>query len=555
MKRVDVALTKDAGLHARPADAFVRAAQSFQSSVTVRFGELSANGKAIVEILVLGVPAGANVILEIEGPDQDAAASALATLLTAPAPASAAASAPASTTGRAFIARRVVSPRRAPKQDIDAAIDHVRKELRKRAAALAQSTNIDIAGIFAAQEALLTGEGGLADAVRTQLGAGQGMDEAIVRAADEITARLAATANERTQAKSADVREIAERLLEALDRSDTSLPEPPGPWVLVTRHLGAATVADARARGIVGFVTTALSPLAHAVILARAVALPVQVVSDTAFHAFRDDEWIDVSEDSTPSVIGDLPTRRPIALRANVASVAEAAQALALGADGIGLVRTELLFASHRHAPSVDEQAAVYNELLCSSGEQLVTFRLFDAGGDKIVAFLPGDAEPRGIARLRHFPDVLASQLNALAALPRDRVRILVPFVASTNDLDLAITDLSIGAMIESAAGAHAASAIAARAAFISIGTNDLTASLTGRSRDTLTPDDVLDPNVKHAIAAIVTAAKSFHREVSICGEAATLPAAIDYFLSLGVDALSVSPLRFPDVARTLESK
>ena len=129
----------------------------------------------------------------------------------------------------------------------------------------------------------------------------------------------------------------------------------------------------------------------------------------------------------------------------------------------------------------------------------------------------------------------------------------LVPFVESPEELARVSARVPVGAMVESMAGVRAARTLCERAEFVSIGTNDLAASALRRPRAETRPEDALLPPVWSCIEAIVSAARELGREVSVCGEAATVPEAIERFAEIGVDALSVSPTQWSAVARSVE--
>jgi phosphotransferase system HPr (HPr) family protein len=537
MTRLEVKLPGDGGLHARPADLFVRAARSFRAHVAVSAGGRRADGKEILEVLLLGARRGEVLSLEVDGPDEVPCARVLAALaLRAP---GAERLERRRAQGHAWVAGSDVTE---PAPDLSAAIARVRAELKAERTALAAAP--ELAGIPAAQSALL-GE------IERAIHAGQPLEAA----GRGLEARLAAASSEETRGRAEDVAELCERVRRHLEGRSISLPPGGGPWIWVSRRLEASAVMLSRGRGVAGFMTTGLEPTSHAGILARGLGLPVASVAPEVLATVRTGARVEV-EDVAAAAPPTAPSarKRPALVRANVSSLEEAVDAFALGAEGVGLVRTELLFAAARRAPDIEEQAVTYRALALPFGGQPVTYRLFDAGGDKHVPFLGTGDEPRGIARLRAFPDVLRSQVSAIELIADEaRMRLLVPYVESAADLEGLTEHVVLGAMIESAAGAARAAQIARRAGFIGLGTNDLAASALGRPRASTEPTDVLRPEVRELIREVVAEAKDAGREVSVCGEAAAEPEAIGFFLEIGVDALSVSPLHFRRVVAHLE--
>jgi phosphoenolpyruvate-protein kinase (PTS system EI component) len=185
--------------------------------------------------------------------------------------------------------------------------------------------------------------------------------------------------------------------------------------------------------------------------------------------------------------------------------------------------------------------------------------RLFDGGGDKPIAWLPAPADApdaRGIALLARHREVLEDQVKAIARVAAGGdVRLLIPWVRDPSDVELVRAlvprTLAIGAMIESPGAVTAASAVAAAADFVCIGTNDLTALVCGEDR-AVAAHAPLDARVLALIVDVVGAAHGVGRSVTICGEMAGEPLGAQILVGLGVDAISVAPARWADVRRVL---
>ncbi len=240
-------------------------------------------------------------------------------------------------------------------------------------------------------------------------------------------------------------------------------------------------------------------------------------------------------------------------LRVNVASAHDEIPA---SADGVGLVRTEMTFAGSPEAPSEDEQLAALMRIAAKARGAPVVVRLFDAGGDKPLSWLGGEmGVSRGIARLLAHPQVLATQLRALArARERADVRVLLPFVESAEEVGalrrLVHSTLPLGAMIESPDGVAAIASIAAAVDFVSIGTNDLTAETLGLDRSNDLP--VTDSRVLALVLRAIEGAHAAGRKVTICGEMAGDEHGARIAVGLGADALSAAPGRVPVVRAAL---
>jgi phosphoenolpyruvate-protein kinase (PTS system EI component) len=181
-----------------------------------------------------------------------------------------------------------------------------------------------------------------------------------------------------------------------------------------------------------------------------------------------------------------------------------------------------------------------------------------DYGGDKLPPFLAG-ARERGIRLLLQAPEALAAQLRAILAAATEagaEVRVLLPMVSSTVELETAAAELRVaaeavgapvpplGPMIETPRAAGIADALAQRSDFLSIGTNDLTAATLGSDRFAPGAGVAHHPRVLASIARSVQAARRAGIPIEVCGEAASDPMALPLLVGLGVDELSVGASR-----------
>jgi phosphoenolpyruvate-protein kinase (PTS system EI component) len=274
------------------------------------------------------------------------------------------------------------------------------------------------------------------------------------------------------------------------------------------------------------------------------------------------------------------PNRLGILVEANVGSVAEAELAAQAGADGIGLVRTELLFLGRTVAPGLAEHRALYRRIAEPLGDRPVTFRTLDVGGDKPAGFEPTGAEPNpalGVRGLRlglRRGDLFETQVRAIVEACPDRVaRILLPMVSSLEELRAARTaieravdrsredgaavsaEIRVGAMVEVPALAVMADAIAPEVDFLSIGTNDLVQYTLAADRTNPELAELataFQPAIIRLIGMTCRAAAAHGRPVAICGEAAADGGAAGLFVGLGVTELSVTPRAIAEVHASL---
>jgi phosphoenolpyruvate-protein kinase (PTS system EI component) len=252
----------------------------------------------------------------------------------------------------------------------------------------------------------------------------------------------------------------------------------------------------------------------------------------------------------------ETPDGHRVKVLANVATAAEVGVALPAGAEGIGLLRTELAFLDATEWPTADDHRRVLAPVLAPFTGAVATVRVLDFGGDKTPPFLAGTAA-RGIALLLSAPDALAAQAQALAIVgAHTDLRVLLPMVEDPQqiaDVRAAFAahtqmDPPVGAMIETARAVERVDEIAAGADFLSIGTNDLTHSLLDTDRFAPGESATHHPRVLNAIAAVVRAAHAHARVVEVCGEAASHPIAMPLLIGLGVDELSVGAARVGQV-------
>jgi phosphocarrier protein FPr len=429
-------------------------------------------------------------------------------------------------------------------------------------------------------EAAILGE--LGPILLARVEGGETAEQAIQGATSQVTTDLLLDARARLLDGLGNDQRSVESLLEG--RS--------GDRVLVTKSLTPSLVATLPARvvGIVAAWSGAAQGVgeynSHAVILARGRAIPLAFLPPDALVAFADDApmvldttgdvasvWTNPSE----ATIADAQRRRndwtreraqeeariagaPLShlgleVHVNIGSVHERAPA---SADGIGLLRTELVFAGHARAPSEIEQLCALRAIAAPVGGAAVVVRLFDAGGDKPLAWLPApESSPlaRGVELLFEHPAVLACQLRAIErAAEKLDLRVLLPLVTCAADVerirDLSHGKVAVGAMIETPSAVARIDEIAGAADFICLGTNDLFAQVTGRDRTDATLS--IDPRALRMIERVVLASHARRRKVSACGEIAGDLRGARILVGLGVDAISVATARFAKVKISL---
>jgi phosphoenolpyruvate-protein kinase (PTS system EI component) len=241
---------------------------------------------------------------------------------------------------------------------------------------------------------------------------------------------------------------------------------------------------------------------------------------------------------------------------------------LAAGAEGVGLLRSELAFLDAASWPTAEQHEAAIRPIFQHLAGHTVTVRTLDFGADKTPPFLRGRPE-RGVALQLAEAGALGAQLRALLGVARESgvgagLRVMLPLVESAEQVEAARRVLHevhreleletplppLGAMVETSLAVEQVEPIATAADFLSVGTNDLVHALLGLDR--LTPAATVraaaDPRVLSAIATVAEAARRDGRSVEVCGEAAGDPRIAVVLIGLGVSELSVAPSRLDEV-------
>jgi phosphoenolpyruvate-protein kinase (PTS system EI component) len=365
--------------------------------------------------------------------------------------------------------------------------------------------------------------------------------------------------------------------------------------VLVAESLGPADVAELS--GVEGVALAGGGVTAHAAIVARSLGLPMVVGFGPEILDIADGEEVVLDGDGGLLVRFPVPDRlskarevvagrrrarehsvehrndpsitkdgHRVRILANAASVAEVHEALAQGAEGVGLLRTELLFLDAPAWPSEAQQIRFLKPILFELAGLTATVRLLDFGGDKTPPFLRG-AKDRGVELLLHAQHALRAQLSAIVeAGSLTRLRILIPMVSDAEQVRAvrdALTGVlggrpspELGAMIETPDAARRAQEIAAHVDFFSIGTNDLTQIVLGLDREQSKTAPVTDARVLRLIDTTMRAGREAAIPVDVCGEAASDATAMPIMIGLGADELSVAAARVGEVrgiVRTLK--
>ena len=394
--------------------------------------------------------------------------------------------------------------------------------------------------------------------------------------------------------RTTDLKDIRDRVVsEILGLPEPGVPQPTSPIVLLAPDLAPADTAGLDPSLVIALVTQFGGPTSHTAIIARQLGIPCIV-------AVGDLEQV---EDGTPIVVdgiagtvrwgvpeleaqklvleenarraeialwrgpAHLKSGQHVYLIANVQDGAGARKSAQSDAEGIGLFRTELCFLSAQTEPNVEQQAAIYQEVMDAFPGKKVVIRTLDAGSDKPVPFANHEEEEnpalgvRGIRMQFASPGMLDRQLDGIAlakeqAQQGENIWVMAPMIATIDEARRFAAaarerDLRVGIMVEVPSVALMAEKFIKEVDFLSIGTNDLTQYT--MAADRLSPGlayltDPWQPAVLELIAKTAWAGIDAGKPVGVCGEAAADPILACVLTGMGITSLSMASAAIPAV-------
>ena len=633
-----VQLRNKLGLHARPVAELIRQVASLDAQVRIgRSGKPATDLRSLLGVVSLALRGGETAELLASGPDASAALDRVEGLIetgfgeddastTASGSAQPADSAPSGLPRPEAAAATAQAPARgAPGRAIGPAVRVAvpdvpdrpgsgadRERSRLNAALEAATRRLAAGDPMSRAHAALVADPQLWTAAERGLAGGLAAEPAWWHAVTALAEQLAASPDELVAARAADVREGGAAVLNELGEVVDRIPPASALQgaVLVADELGPGEVARAVERGAVAIALSRGSPTAHAVLVGRNLGVPMVLGAGRELENLRPGAVLDV--DGTAGTVEvdppDLAERqleveaaaqrsarerelaaapvqfqgRPIRVAANIGSVAEARAAVAAGADGVGLLRSELLMIDLPELPDEDAQTAQLAEIFEVLAERPVVVRVLDVGGDKPMRALALDPQHngflgvRGLRWLLRHPDVLHTQLRAICrAGVGHHVEVMAPMVtvaaeavAFREAVDRAVGSLTadgiaaarpdrVGVMIEVPAAALATDEIGAEVDFVSVGTNDLVAYTMAADRAEPDVAALADPSataVWRLLDQVCAGAARGNADVSVCGELAADDRYAARLVELGVTELSMAAGRIPAVKALLRA-
>ena len=475
----------------------------------------------------------------------------------------------------------------------------------RQIAELAAMAGGEAAQILEFQVALLDDED-LISAILASIGEGEPADTAWRSVLDDQIADYNSAPDEYLKARSSDLADLRDRVLNILRGGEGQPLRIPSGAVVCADDLPPSRFLEIDWSDGGGLALLRGSPTSHVAMLARARGIPMVVqlgaVPAAGTTALLDGEGATLELDPSAEQIGLFERRREIhrksrasarailrrpaaswrgeriKLLINIQRVEDLEHPDAQYADGIGLMRTEFLLTDRGGLPDEETQFQTYDSVVRWTDQRPVTIRTFDAGGDKPVPgfTLDGEANPflgvRGLRLCLARPDLFAVQLRALArAAVRGNLKVMFPMVTSAEELEagrrlfadvvqrlkaegVAAMLPEVGIMVEVPAAALAIASF--KASFFSIGSNDLAQYVLAcdRSNGALAPlMDPLHPAVLELITRTAEHGRRAGINVSLCGDMASDPRCIPALLNCGLRELSVNASALARIKQTID--
>ena len=454
----------------------------------------------------------------------------------------------------------------------------------------------------------------IADGVAEHISEGMCAPSAVQTTCEEVVAMFADIDDEYLRARTDDVRDIFARILDNLAGGTLNpFADLQSGDIVVAEELFPSDLALIDLDSIGGFVTAQGSATSHICIMARNHNLAVVVGIGQQLSSIATGDTIVVDSGAGRVVVNpDAQTLEHYKTRlaelaeecraeqdvafetivkgdkrlyvmAHAGSVADVEQAIASGADGVGLFRSEFLYMQSASAPTEQQQYEAYRDAALACKGKPLTIRTLDIGGDKALPYMNFEAEEnpflgwRAIRVCLELKELFATQLRAIlrASGHSDTdVRIMFPMIATLDELQQAIAlleqckaeldaqgvsydrDIKVGIMVETPAAVFIAKTLAQHCDFFSIGTNDLVQYVMAADRANVKVSYLYNPYSEAVVAAIqyvISTAAAAGVECSMCGEFASDSAATQLLYDMGLTKYSVNNSSIAKIKYTLK--
>ena len=420
---------------------------------------------------------------------------------------------------------------------------------------------------------------------------------AVATAGENFAHMFAAMEDEYMQARSADIKDVSERVVRVLCGADGDVFHATEPVILIADDLAPSETVQMDKDKLLGFVTRHGSMNSHTAILARTMNIPAlinidikkewdgklaivdgyagEIIIEPEIGQIEEAQKQIAEDEKKALLLKELKGKetitksgRKINLYANIGSVADTGAALQNDAEGVGLFRSEFLYLQANDYPTEEEQFLAYKTVAQNMAGKKVIIRTLDIGADKQADYfnLATEENPalgyRAIRICLKEQHIFMTQLRAiLRASAFGNIAVMFPMIISLEEVQAAkemleaakkelaeanipYKDVETGVMIETPASVIMSEELAAEVDFFSIGTNDLTQYTLAADRQNPMLDDIVDPHHPAILKMIKTTIENGHKHniwVGICGELGADLALTEQFVQMGVDELSVS--------------
>ncbi len=504
------------------------------------------------------------------------------------------------------VGRREVTDIDQELEQFEQALAQAREEIAALAGRLEGRVGKDEQAVFDAYQHMLD-DNSLPAEIRAKIREGSWAQGALLEVVSEHSRAFANFEDEYLRERAADVRSIGRRLLDGLTEIGREQRDLSEGVIIIGEEITADIVAGFDQKYLKGIVSTRGSANSHVAILARALNVPTVVgavdlpILDLEGQALIVDghygrvfaspskqladyfesvieEEAEFNDELTALKDEPCETRDGLRIRlwVNIGLASDLTRSLDMGAEGIGLFRTEVPFMTSQTFPTEEEQRLIYREQMEAFNPRPVTMRTLDIGGDKSLSYFPiREDNPflgwRGIRVTLDHPDIFIAQARAMIAANADlecQLRIMLPMISNLLEIEeacalidrayaesreegLKVKRPQIGAMIEVPAAVYQARQIAAKLDFLAVGSNDLTQYMLAVDRNNSRVADLyqeLHPAVIWALREVAVAAHRESKPIGICGEMAGSAAGAILLVAMGYDVLSMSASNIPRI-------
>ncbi len=495
---------------------------------------------------------------------------------------------------------------------VQEAIISVREDIRELDAKMQDSLMAEERALFSVYLRMLD-DAALPAEIKAQICAGNWAQGAVRKVIDSHTAHFAQMEDEYLRERASDIRDLGRRILARLQAADQDHREINEQSILIGEEITTAALVEMPIANIAAIVTTEGAANSHMVIVARALGIPTVVgVTELPITSLDDAEMIvdahqgrifvhpirrlrqrykEIQKEEE-QVAKDLkhyenketitPDGHPVALYVNTGLMIDVVRGVQLGAQGVGLYRSEIPFMLRERFPGEEEQRLIYRQQLSHFANKPVVMRTLDIGADKDLPYFSIKEENsalgwRGIRFTLDHPEIFSSQIRAMlkASVGLNNLHILLPMVTSLSEVEEALYLLhrslaevqeeeqvkismpKVGVMIEVPSILLQMRDLAEMVDFFSVGSNDLTQYLLAVDRNNPRVANLYShyhPAVLRALDYLVKQCKTLGKPISICGEMAGDPTTAIILMAMGFNALSMSSSNILKVRKTLSN-